>query len=350
MQKKPIGYFYLNKTPFGIAKKREMTLSTKIILQEADRLNISWEVIPGTELIALSFNNHIEYFTTQIPGTTSALAYLLTNDKSATKHLLDRHGIRTPQGDILTKKSSLTYHIKLFNFLKKPLVVKPLDTAHGNHVYLDIRDVKTFTQKVKTILSKYQSVVVEEMLAGKEYRFIVSREKVIAITYRVPANIVGDGYKTIEQLVEDKNSDPRRGNNFKNHALLKITIDIESLRLIRKQGYSSLQDIPIMGKQVLIRETSNISTGGDSIDFTNQAHESMKNIAVKAINAIPGLAFAGIDIMTNDITKSQTNNSYGVIEINGSPGIFPQYMPYLGKSQPTPLEFLKVLFPELCRM
>ncbi len=324
-----------------------MTISTKFIVQEAERLGIIWKAIPGTRIIELTLHNHLEYFTAQISGHTSALAYLIANNKDATKSMLERCGVETPRGAIFTRKSALAYQKKLFERLVKPLVVKPRDGAHGMEVYLHITSLSDMQKKLKRVLSKYSSAIVEEMKEGEEYRIVLTREKVIAVTRRIPANVVGNGKQSIKQLVDEKNKDPRRGDSFLNHALLKIKLNKTSYTLIKKQGFASIDDIPTKGQQVFLRETSNMSTGGDSIDVTDLVHESVKTIALQAINAIPGLAFAGLDFITIDITKPQTESTYTVLEINKSPGIFFQYMPYLGKSRPAPREFLRVLFPEL---
>ena len=40
-------------------------------------------------------------------------------------------------------------------------------------------------------------------------------DQVVGVLHRVPANVVGDGVHTIEQLVHEKNKDPLRGKGYK---------------------------------------------------------------------------------------------------------------------------------------
>ncbi|MGV2644572.1 bifunctional glutamate--cysteine ligase GshA/glutathione synthetase GshB, partial [Clostridium perfringens] len=60
-----------------------------------------------------------------------------------------------------------------------------------------------------------QTVLLEEFMTGKEYRFLVMGDQVVGVLHRVPANVVGDGIHTIVQLVHEKNKDPLRGKGYK---------------------------------------------------------------------------------------------------------------------------------------
>ena len=51
--------------------------------------------------------------------------------------------------------------------------------------------------------------------------------------------------------------------------------------------------------------------------------------------------------MTNqDISKKPTKNSYIIIEINASPGIFMHHSPYKGRPRNVAKEIIDILFPE----
>ena len=100
-------------------------------------------------------------------------------------------------------------------------------------------------------------------------------------------------------------------------------------------------------EKIYLRNESSVSTGGDSIDVTDLVHPDLKKIAIKAVRAIPGLAYAGVDLMTNkDISKKPTKNSYIVLEINSSPGIDIHHFPFKGKSRDVAKGIIDILFPE----
>ena len=58
----------------------------------------------------------------------------------------------------------------------------------------------------------------------------------------------------------------------------------------------SIDSIPQEGERVYLRENSNISTGGDSIDCTDLIHPSYIEIAEKSAKAL-GVSITGADII-----------------------------------------------------
>ena len=57
----------------------------------------------------------------------------------------------------------------------------------------------------------------------------------LGILHRVPANVVGDGIKTISELVEIKNEDPLRGKGYKT-PLEKIILDKNAELFLKQRG------------------------------------------------------------------------------------------------------------------
>jgi glutamate--cysteine ligase len=190
-------------------------------------------------------------------------------------------------------------------------------------------------------------VIIEEMFQnGEEYRILASQEKVIGIVKREPANVIGDGRSTIKKLITLKNKEDIRGIKGSDKSHLKIRMDKNLKNYLAEQNLD-LSTVVAAGRKVYLRQVSNISQGGDAIDFTDLAHKSVHEIALKAIRTIPGLSFAGIDFMTLDITQPQTKDSYVIIEINDSPGFDIHDAPYVGQNRHAADEFLKLMFPEL---
>ncbi len=55
-------------------------------------------------------------------------------------------------------------------------------------------------------------------------------------------------------------------------------------------------------EKIYLRENSNISTGGDSIDFTDKIHPSYKEVALKAAKAVKAL-ICGVDMVIDNIEE-----------------------------------------------
>ena len=65
--------------------------------------------------------------------------------------------------------------------------------------------------------------------------------------------------------------------------------------MLKGQGYQ-MDSIPKKDEIIYLRENSNISTGGDSIDVTDQIPDDYKKIAVDAVAAL-GVKICGIDLI-----------------------------------------------------
>jgi len=186
--------------------------------------------------------------------------------------------------------------------------------------------------------------MVEKEFYGKEYRIFATNEKFVAATYRVPANVQGDGIHTIKELIQLKNKDPRRGSGHKK-SLVKIKIDKQLVDFLNSQK-KKLTTIPKKDDIVYLRKTSNLSTGGDSYDVTDLVHPEVKKLMVKIVQSIPGLAYSGIDYMTKDISSPPTERNYIIVELNGSPMISMHHIPYNGKERDVAGAIIDQLYPE----
>ena len=262
---------------------------------------------------------------------------------------MQQAGISTPKGCKLTAEDSEEIWESVFNSLQKPLVVKPSHGLQGQSVMMGITDLAEYKDAVKKCFSytdaEDSGVMVEETFVGKEYRLVTTRENVAAAVYREPANVIGNGQATVAELVAEKNSDPRRGSDL-SFALFKIEMDEDALQTLAGQQLQP-ESVPAAGQKVYIRRVSNIMRGGDSIDITDEIHPSVKEIAIKAVQAIPELDFVGVDFMTKDIFDPQTPDSYVIVELNSSPGICINEISYQGKKHFSDREFLFRAFPEL---
>jgi glutamate--cysteine ligase len=300
--------------------------TTQIIIAEILKRKLPFEIIDEkNNLIAVIYNNK-EYIIHEgtISDANSLIAYWISNDKWMTKQFLKRKGISHARGMLLR----LNYSPDMPGSVQFPLVVKPATTDHGIAVSTNLQTPEDLTAAVATAFKFAQKVIVEEYFPGREYRFLVIDYHVRAIAYRVPANVTGDGKHTISQLIDKKNEG--RGTDY-THPLLKITIDAEVIRHLSALSMSA-DTIPVVGEQVFLRQNSNLSTGGDSIDVTDDMPDFYKDVAVKAARAA-GLKIAGIDIIVRDPAGIPGPESYIVVELNAPAMLSMHDFPYIGKNR-----------------
>lgn len=336
------------KRPYALRGFEDMELSTQILLFDAIQKGLKINILDRyDQFISLTYKNHREYVKNgNMTAKDSYIGPLIMENKVVTKKILAENGFVVPDsGEYHSVAAALRdYPI----FAGKGIVVKPKSTNYGLgiSIFKDGASFENYEKAVRIAFEEDEDVLVEDFLAGTEYRFFVIGNETKAVLLRVPANVVGDGKHTIRQLVEEKNKDSLRGRNHRSPLELIATGELEKLT-IQGQGYT-FESIPPAGETVRLRDNSNISTGGDSIDFTDQMHESYKKLAVQMAAAL-GVAVCGVDIIIPDhsVPATQAEPNYGVIEANFNPAMLIHIYPYQGKSRRLTLEILKLLFPEM---
>lgn len=301
-------------------------VTTQIIIAEILRRKLAFEVIDKDNNLLSVVHDGKEFIILEgtISDANSLIAYWISNDKWMTRQFLQRKGISHAKG-ILLKDGYSFEALEGFGF---PAVVKPADTDHGIAVSVGIKNREDLISAIKTAFKFSNKVIVEEFFEGQEFRFLVIDYQVRAIALREPANVSGDGKSTIKQLVDKKNEG--RGIDY-TYPLLKIKIDGEVLRHLKALSLSP-ESILKEGEKVYLRSNSNLSTGGDSIDVTDDIPPFYKDIAVKAAQSA-GLKIAGIDIIIKDMDMEPSPETYIVVELNAPAMLSMHNYPYLGKNR-----------------
>lgn len=328
------------KARFIFKGYEDMELSTQMLLKEAVKRGITIELLDRADnFVALKKYGETEYVK-QATKTTkdNYISVLLMENKVVTKKILKDKGINVPMGGEWYQLEDALCHLS--DLKNKPIVIKPKSTNFGKGISIFPEGTKEedLESAFKEAFKHDNTVLVEEFIKGKEYRFLVIGEEVVGILHRVPANVVGDGVHTIKELVSLKNQDPLRGKGYR-RPLEKIHLD-ETARLFLKAQGLDFESIPEEGRCIYLRENSNISTGGDSIDYTDLICDHFKQLAVEASHAV-GAKICGVDMMIENVADSKS--SYAVIELNFNPAIHIHSYPYKGKERNIAHKILKLL-------
>ena len=334
------------KENYSLNAYANMELSTQAVIEDAMKIGLKVQVIDeNDQFLRLEYKGKIEYVKNgNMTSKDSYISPLIMENKIVTKKILDEQGFRVPRGYEI---SNLEEAVKIFNYVKnKPIVIKPKSTNFGLGISIfkhGTTSLDDYSKAIKFALKEDKDVLIEEFIEGTEYRFFVIEGKTKAVLLRVPANVKGDGQHTIRELVKIKNGNPLRGD-AKKTPLKKIELgEIEELQL-REQGFN-FETVLENGEIAYLRENSNISTGGDSIDMTDEVHQSYKELAVKITDAMMAKV-CGVDLIIPNIKKEATKENYGVIEANFNPMMMMHIYPHQGKSRRLSLDILKMLFPE----
>ncbi len=320
----------------------DLEISTQIVIKEALSRGVEVEVLNRpSNFIRLRKGDHIELVQ---QGSKTRLddyiTFLVMENKAITKILLEENDIRIPKGEQYSSaKNAISDYEK---YSDKSVVLKPTTTNMGIGISF-LKKPYTESEYRLAIENTFKfddTILVEEFIEGEEYRFIVMGYETAGVCQRVPANVIGDGESTISQLVELKNQDIRRGEDH-NKPLEKILLSEVELEELADSGLT-VESIPEKGEQVFLRKNSNISTGGDSYDRTDEIHPGYLRIAEEAAKVI-GSPLTGVDLMIEDISAEPNLSNYAIIELNFNPVLYIHDFPYQGKNRRVGAKVLDLL-------
>lgn len=331
----------MKSTPYTLKGYEDFELSTQILLKDAIKNGVKFKILDrGENFISLEKNGKVEYIK-QATKTSldSYVTMLIMENKVVTKKLLKDNGVVVPDGrdysDIDLAKSD-------YRKYSAGTVIKPKSTNFGLGItiFKDEFSKEDYDKAIDIAFKEDSSILIEKFVKGKEYRIFVIDGEVVGVLHRVPANVMGDGKKSIEELVAEKNLDPLRGEGYKT-PLEKIKLGEAEKMFLKAQGLD-FKYIPEKNEVVYLRENSNISTGGDSLDFTDEILDVYKQIAIQSAAAV-GAKICGVDMMIEDLKEENPKGNYAIIELNFNPAIHIHCYPYKGKNRNLGEKILKAL-------
>lgn len=314
--------------------------STGCIVDEAVKRGIPFIRLNKHSLVQLGYGIHQKRIRATIAGTTSSIAVDIACDKEETKNLLEAAEIPVPKGVIIHSEEELETAIDRVQY---PLVLKPIDGNHGKGATTNIKTREHAVTALQAAQYYSRAVICERFIEGFDFRVLVINYKFVCAALRTPASITGDGEHSIQWLIDQTNSDPRRGFGHE-QVLTKIKVDDFTRKMLESKGYT-LESIPKKNEQVLLKPTANLSTGGTSSDVTDEVHP-VNIFLAERIAKIIGLDICGIDIMAPDLKSSLFENGGAVLEVNAAPGFRMHIEPAEGLARNVAEPVIDMLFPK----
>ncbi|HEY9633214.1 MAG TPA: cyanophycin synthetase [Coleofasciculaceae cyanobacterium] len=324
----------------NLARDAALGPSTETLVKEAEARGIPWMPLSARAMIQLGYGVHQKRIQATLSDYSGILAVELACDKEGTKQILRDAGVPVPRGTVIYYMDELEAAIE--DVGGYPIVIKPLDGNHGRGITIDIQSWQEAEQAYDVAREISRGVIVERFYPGRDHRILVINGKLVAVAERVPAHVVGDGKSTIEELIEQTNRDPNRGEGHDN-VLTKIIVDRNSFSLLHRQGYT-LETVLKQGEVCYLRATANLSTGGIAVDRTDDVHPENIWLAQRVAKII-GLDIAGIDVVTPDITKPLREVDGVIVEVNAAPGFRMHVCPSQGLPRNVAAPVMDMLFP-----
>jgi len=289
-------HHYAWSAPYALKGYENMELSTQMLLFDAIQRGLNFEILDeNDQFLKLWYGPHVEYVKNgNMTSKDNYVIPLAMANKTVTKKILAAADFPVPAGaEFTTLEEGLAYYPLIKH---RQIVVKPKSTNFGLgiSIFQEPASLEAYRKALEIAFSEDTAVLVEEFIAGTEYRFFVLDGQCEAVLLRVAANVVGDGQHTVRELVAIKNNNPLRGRDHRSPLEIIELGDIELL-MLDQQGYRP-DDILPAGVKVNLRRNSNISTGGDSIDVTDSMHPSYKELAADMAKSMGAWA-CGVDLI-----------------------------------------------------
>jgi cyanophycin synthetase len=313
--------------------------STGAIVEEARRRGIPVRRLNSHSLVQLGLGTNLRRVQAAMSDYTSAIGVEIAQDKDDTRRVLQAIGLPVPEGMTATTEEAALEAAAEIGF---PVLLKPLDASHGRGISGSITDAEGVRAAFAVAKGYSRRVVVEQYVTGRDYRVLVVDGRVAAVAERVPAHVVGDGESTVAELIRRANLDPRRGKGH-SRTLTRLPADAATDAFLAARGQSQ-QHVPAAGEQVFLRATANLSTGGTSIDRTDEIHPDNVTACEMAAGVV-GLDIAGIDVLSPDITVPFRENGAVIIEVNAAPGLRMHTHPSEGPGRNVGAPIIEMLYP-----
>jgi GNAT-family acetyltransferase (TIGR03103 family) len=328
-RRNPINTPLFTGSPPGMA---QLNPYARIIAEEALRRGIRVEVTDADwGELRLALGGRSVLTRESLSEFTTAVAMSRCDDKRVTRRVVSRAGVQVPLGAVARDGES-DEAVALLDEVGE-VVVKPARGEQGKGITVGVSDVDGLERAVRAALAYCPDVLVEELVDGEDLRVVVIDHEVVAAAVRRPAEVVGDGRRSVRELVEWTSRRRERATDGES----SIPLDDTTAEVVAATGHE-LEDVLGAGERLRVRRTANLHTGGTIVDVTDRLHPDIAAAAVRASRAI-GIPVTGIDFLVPDVEGSE----HVFIEANERPGLANH------EPQPTVERFVDLLFPETRR-
>lgn len=245
-----------------------------------------------------------------ITHNDQAMGVTLSADKETIKRLVARQAIPVLNGWVVADRHAAQ---ELYPYVQgRALAIKAARTTVMNTTVFRLAPRQDeFITAINRILTTGHAAYVEEVLPGSCYRALVVNDHICSLVERIPANVVGDGRRTIQELVKVTNQ------RYPDRVPLHLgKLERETLT---RQGLGPTS-IPSRGTQVFLRFDATNGTGFQALEAGTSVDESYQQVIVRALNAV-GLHDGGVDVIIPNIYQpyAQKPGQFAFLGIHATP-------------------------------
>jgi cyanophycin synthetase len=313
--------------------------TTGAIVSAASARGIPFYRLDGESLVQLGQGRYQRRIRGATTDRTSAIASSVATDKQLTKQLLRNGGIPVPNGRLVSDAKDACRAACEIGW---PVVVKPCDTDYGDGVSIRLTSIEEVREAFANAKAWSNEVLVESYVPGTLFRLLIIDNRLVGAVRRESPYVIGDGHRTIRELVEEANHEPYREEYYPSplKTLLTRTSNVEPFA---RDG--RLNDTVVeQGRTIALRRDIFLRSGGTQLDRTADVHPEIARLATDATRII-GLDIAGLDVLVSDISQVPNERNFVVLEVNPEPAIILHMSPLCQPARSVGAAIVESLFP-----
>lgn len=294
-----------------IAKKVSGGKSTIPLLKTAYQLGIPFMHLGGG-IYQLGWGAQARLFDRSMTDLDSAIGASLVHNKIKAASILKQAGLPVPIHFLVKTTAEASTAAAAIGF---PVVLKPADKDRGEGVTVGIDSSEKLSLAFEHALKVSPNILVERQIPGICHRILVVNGQHVYTVARLAKSVQGDGKHTVRELCElEAQKERRRAKHLRQPPF--IFNELTDLTL-EKQGVD-YNSIPEEGALVFLRPIETTEWGGTPKVASIEIHPENVRIALRAAE-IMGLAIAGVDLISDDISKPWYENGAAINEVNFAP-------------------------------
>ena len=268
----------------------------------------------GSGVYQLGWGNKARFIDRSTTEIDSAMGSRLSQNKLTTTQLLRSAGLPSSRHQSISNPNDAHKVALQFGW---PVVVKPSDRDGGVGITVNVDDLSKLetAYALARKLSHSKQVIIEQQVPGVCHRLFIANDTLLYGVKRLPMSVTGDGKLSVSELVNREVEIQKRIPPWKRSKI--IPLDPPALAAISAAGFSA-SSVPDESAQVPLRNIESTEWGGIDEDVTGHIHPENLQIAFSA-SKLFRLNVAGIDIISEDITKPWYENKAIINEVNFAP-------------------------------
>jgi D-alanine-D-alanine ligase-like ATP-grasp enzyme len=244
----------------------------------------------------------------------------LALDKTVSQRMLAQAGLPVPE-HVEVDLRDVAVAERFLSESPAPCVVKPSrETSGGTGVTCGVRDADDLW-RARVVAGRWQpTMLIERQTPGDGYRLLFLDGELIGALRRHAPTVVGDGEKSIAELLLAENQ--RRVAAASDDVARLIHVDLDTGIKLNSVGLDLSSVLPA-GELVTVKTSVSDNGLRDNEVVKSLSPELVAEAAAAA--RIMRLRLAGVDLVTTDPQQSLSATGGTILEVNGTPGLHYHY-------------------------